>query len=479
MDKLNVIPYPRKVEFLEGEVCLEGLDIDSIKAQIAPQMGEEEYTLAVTADGVFITAGSPKGEFYAKKTLSMLGDKCRCVFIEDKPEYSYRGFMLDTVRHIISLDDTKRFIDAAASVKMNVMHWHITDDQGWRLELEKYPDITQKASVRHGSHFGNNNHDDDDYGGYFTKDEMREIVQYCADRFITVIPEIDMPGHVAALLHARPDLSCTGKDIEVKTLQGIFPDILCAGKDETFEVIFDILRELMDIFPSEYIHIGGDEAPKKRWRVCPDCQRRIWANALKDEEELQGWFVNKVVEFLRENGRKAIVWNESLNSGLVKDVVAQNWMDKKGVCASYANNGGKVIASDFYHCYADYPYGMTPLKKTYSYNPRGKLIESKSLGNVIGVEATIWTEYIYSSNRLFYMCFPRFTAIAEVGWSSEMHLDEADFERRFEIYKNYLYSLGITPADSSEWNPNALARAKRTIGFFSNIINPKVAKEYE
>lgn len=479
MNRLDVIPYPRSVEFLEGEVCLEGLDIDSLTAEIDSRLGEEEYALTVKPDFIGITAGSAKGEFYAKQTLRMLGGKCRSVYIEDKPEYEYRGFMLDTVRHIVSLEDTKRFIDAAASVKMNVMHWHITDDQGWRLELESHPEITEGASVRHGSNFGMVCRSEEDYAGYFTKEEMREIVRYCDERFITVIPEVDMPGHMTALLCVHPELSCAGGNIEVETRQGVFPNILCAGKDKTFEVVFDILRELMDIFPSKKIHIGGDEAPKKRWRVCPDCQRRIWANSLKDEEELQGWFVNKIIEFLHENGREAIVWNESLNSGIVKDAIVQQWMDKTQACALFANNGGKVIASDFFHCYADYPYGMTPLKKTYSYRPRGKLIDNKSLKNIIGVEATLWTEFIDNSDRLFYQAFPRFTAIAEIGWTSEMNLNEKDFERRFALYRNYLYSLGITPADSSEWNPAPFGRAKRTLKFFVGNFNPKAVNGYE
>lgn len=479
MNKLNVIPYPKLVEYLGGEALLHGVNCSAVQAQINPALGKEEYTLRVDGQGIVLEAGSQAGAFYGRQTLRMLGERTPCVFIKDAPEFSHRAFMLDTVRHIISIEDTKRFIDAAASVKMNAMHWHLTDDQGWRIELDGHPEITRKASVRHGSHFGNGGHDDKDYGGYFTKAQLREIVDYCAERFITVIPEFDMPGHNVALLHACPELSCTGKPIEVETRQGIFPDTLCMGKDKTLETVFSILDEILEIFPGRLIHIGGDEAPPIRWLNCPDCKKRMSDNSLATADELQGWFTNKVADYLRSKGRQAVVWNESLRSGKVKDVIVQNWMDKSGLCPKYANEGGKVIMSDFFHLYCDYPYSMTPLKKTYSTPLFAKTLTEQGKKNILGVEATVWLEYIDTPEKLFYQCFPRFTAAAEIGWSSSENLDEKDFERRFKLYREYLVSLGISPADAGEWNPSLFARAGKTLKFFKNTFNPKAVKGYE
>lgn len=379
--------------------------------------------------------------------------------------------MLDTVRHIFSVEDTKKLIDAAASVKMNVMHWHLTDDQGFRIYSSRRPDAALRGSVRKSSDFGKLK-ESGEYGGYFTADELKEIVDYCAERYITVIPEFDAPGHTSALLHAYPQLSCTGEAIEVKTSQGIYADILCAGKDETFDVVFDILSDIIEIFPSEYIHIGGDEAPKKRWKECKCCQERIKKENLNDEEELQGWFVNKVVDFLKSKGRKAVVWNESLRSGIVDGgVTVQMWMDRKNLSVDFANNGGRMINSDFYHYYCDYPYGMTPLKKTYNYDPIHKNIKDKK--SVVGVEVPIWTEYINNFEHLCFMFFPRFTAVSETGWTNKENKNLADFQRRFGAYTKILNEIGITPAPEKEWNPSVLARLTKTVSFFSGVLKRK------
>ena len=464
---INVIPMPNKIKYLGGKTKTDFVPDVSISEKLA----EEEYVLTVDKSGINITGGSEKAVFYAKQTLRQLGGECPCVRIEDKPAFPYRGFMLDTVRHIFSVEDTKKLIDAAASVKMNVMHWHLTDDQGFRIYSSRRPDATVKGSVRKSSDFGRLK-ESGEYGGYFTADELKEIVDYCAERYITVIPEFDAPGHTSALLHAYPRLSCKGEAIEVKTSQGIYPDILCAGKDETFDVVFDILSDIIEIFPSEYIHIGGDEAPKKRWKECACCQERIKNENLKDEEELQGWFVNRVVDFLKSKGRKAVVWNESLRSGIVDgSVTVQMWMDRKNLSVDFANNGGRMINSDFYHYYCDYPYGMTPLKKTYNYDPIHKNIKDKN--TVIGVEAPIWTEYINNFEHLCFMFFPRLTAVAETGWTNKENKNLADFRRRFAFYVDLLAQIGITPAPENEWNPAAFPRLAKTISFFDGVLKRK------
>ena len=458
---------PNKIKFLGGETKISSEPVVSI----SDALGEEEYILAVEKDGIKLTGGSEKAVFYGKQTLRQLGEECPCVIIEDKPAFPYRGFMLDTVRHIFSVEDTKKLIDAAASVKMNVMHWHLTDDQGFRIYSSRRPDATLKGSVRKSSDFGRLK-ESGEYGGYFTPEEMKEIVDYCAERYITVIPEFEMPGHSSALLHAFPELSCKGENVEIKTSQGIFEDVLCAGKDETFDVVFDILSDILEIFPSEYIHIGGDEAPKTRWKECPHCQERMRKEGLRDEETLQGWFTNKIVEFLKANGRKAIVWNESLKSGVVDcGVTVQMWMDKKKLSVDFANDGGRMINSDFFHYYCDYPYGMTPLNKTYNYNPVHRKI--KDINTVAGVEATIWTEYINNFEHLCFMYFPRVTAVAETGWTETANKNAADFQRRFMAYTDILEEIGINPAPPEEWNPSAADRLLKTVSFFSGTLKRK------
>ncbi len=467
MERLNIIPRPNKVVFLGGET-----EIDSAKlvCGIDPDLEEEEYILTAKADSLCLTGGSERALFYGKQTLRQLGGSCPCVEISDKPAFKYRGFMLDTVRHMFSVEDTKKLIDAAASVKMNVMHWHLTDDQGFRISSKRRPDVI-KGSVRKSSDFGKLK-EEGEYGGCFSAAELREIVDYCAERYITVIPEFDVPGHCSSIIHAYPELSCTGAPIEVKTSQGIYEDILCAGKNGTFEIIFDVLSDILDIFPSEYIHIGGDEAPKTRWQECMYCQKRMREEGLKDEETLQGWFTNQIVEFLKSKGRKAIVWNESLRSGVVdRSVTVQMWMDRKKDSVAYANDGGKMINSDFYHYYCDYPYGMTPLSKTYNYNPIIKGIENPQ--NVIGVEAPIWTEYINNFDYLCHMFFPRVTAAAETAWTQNENKNLDDFMRRFKVYTKLLNEIGITPASPEEWNPNPAGRITKTVKFLTGLLKRK------
>lgn len=461
MKHINIIPMPNEYKFLGGECAV---NPDALSCRTDPALGEEEYILTLSKEEFSLVGGSEKALFYGMQTVKQLGQNHPCIQIHDKPAFSYRGFHIDTARHIFSVDELKKLIDAAASVKMNAMHWHLTDDQGFRMQVSRRPELAEKGSVREKSNFGALK-EEGPYGGYFTAAQMKEIVAYCTERFITVIPEFDVPGHSSALLHVHPELSCSGKPVEIKSRQGIFKDILCPGKEKTFEIVFDVLEELLEIFPSEYIHIGGDEAPKDNWKTCPDCQRLIKENGLRDEEALQGWFTNKVVDFLESKGRRAIVWNESLKSGLIGNgVTAQQWMDRKRHSAAFANAGGKIIVSDFYHYYCDYPYAMTPLDKTYKFNPVLKGITRPD--NILGVEGALWTEYINNFERLCYMAFPRFTAIAESGWTESRNKNASDFKRRFGIYSKHLNELGITPAPLSECNPSAFARAAKTVKFF-------------
>lgn len=478
MHSLNVIPYPKKVTNLGGTIDLSDINLSSVSSTIDSSLNEDAYILSIMPKEIKISAGGKLGEFYARQTLKQLinAGSCPCVKIEDSPAFSHRAFMLDCARHMTTIENIKKLIDAAALVKMNRMHWHLTDDQGWRVVIDSHPELIEIGSRRESSDFGQY-HFNEEYSGYFTKDEIREVIDYAAKNYIEVFPEFDSPGHTLSILAAHPELSCKGEPLKVGTRQGIFDDILCAGNDDALQLVFDVLGEMAELFPCKYFHIGGDEAPKKRWEECPKCQARIKEYGLKNEEELQGWFVNKAIDFLRSKGKTAIVWNESLNSGMMpKDCITQRWMDKKNRSADFANNGGKVIVSDFYFYYCDYPYGMTPLKKTYNYNPIFKGLTQEGKQNILGVETPLWTEYVRDFDRLCYMFFPRFCAVAEAGWTPQKKRNLKSFIQRFENLSQMLKANGINPAPAKDWNPNPIKRLIELKRFFKGTFNLDTVK---
>ncbi len=433
------------------------------------------YKLCITKNEITVTAADEKGFFYAEQTLRQLsfvyGAALPTLEIEDSPAFSYRGVMLDSVRHMQSVEEIKTFIDAAALFKFNVFHWHISDDQGFRFESEVYPELTELASVRPSSDFGKV-HDNTPYGGYYTKQQMREIIDYCHARFMTVIPEIDLPGHTCAILHAKPELSCKGEAVDIKTTGGIFDEIMCAGKEETFTFIFNLLDEICEVFPDEYIHIGGDEAPKKNWRACPACQQRMKEEGLTDEEQLQGYLTCRIAQHLKEKGRQVICWNETLASDVLPDgLIIQNWMDRKKKCPSYAAAGGRLIYSDYYHYYTDYPYAMTPLKKTYTADPIPKELAPEQHRNCMGVESPIWTEHVRDFERMCYMTWPRFAAVSETGWTRKERKNYADFKERITTLLPLLEETGIQAASPTEWDPLTVTRLPGTIRHFVNTVS--------
>lgn len=473
MYRCNIVPRPNQIQPGEGFFTIprEGRIEDFVTRTIDTRLsGAESYRLHVRPEGITICAGTPRGLFYAMQSVRQLiatsVGQIPCMRIYDEPAYPYRAFMIDCARHFFSIADLKKMIDAAALFKMNVFHWHLTDDQGWRVAVRAHPRLTEIGAVRACSDFGGL-HADGPYGGFYTQEELREIVAYCAERYIEVVPEFDMPGHTSAVLAAYPALSCTGGPFQVRTKQGIYKDILCAGKEETFRLVFDVLEELLSVFPSRYIHIGGDEAPKPRWKACPDCQARMKAEGLPNEQALQGYFMNRVIAWLRARGRTAVVWNESLRGGnLDSSAVAQMWMDHNGACAHWANGGGKVIVSDFYHYYCDYPYAMTPLRKTYRYRPAFQGVRPIYVKNILGVCAPVWTEYIETFSHMSELCYPRFAAVAEAGWTREERRNAVSFERRFQMVTPLLAAMGVHPAAPQLWNPQAFGRLKGTARFF-------------
>jgi hexosaminidase len=311
------------------------LDLDpSLK-----RLGDEGYRLKVGRRRIDISAPRPAGLFYGIQTLRQLGlgaGPVPCAEIEDSPRFAWRGMLLDCCRHFMSLDTVKKYIDLLAGYKMNVFHWHLTEDQGWRLEIKRYPRLTEVGAwrIQNGKR----------YGGFYTQDEVREVVAYAAARHVTVVPEIEMPGHAVAAIAAYPELSCTGKPIAVETHWGIFNDVFCPGKESTFEFIQNVLDEVCELFPSTYIHIGGDECPKHYWKTCPDCQARIKAEGLKDENELQGYLTRRVDKYMLAKGRRIIGWDEILEGGVSKTAVVQSWRGLAGAVAAAAL-GNPVISS--------------------------------------------------------------------------------------------------------------------------------------
>ncbi len=329
--------------------------------------------------------------------------------------FEYRGFLLDSVRHMQSIEEIKKLVDALAMLKFNKLHWHLTDDQGWRFECESFPELNTVAAVRPCSDFGKT-YVDQPYGRVYTKAEMREIVAYCAERGIDVVPEFDIPGHSSALLSAMPSLSCTGEDVKIKTHQGIFKDVLCLAKEKTYEVAIRIIDEFLEVFPGEYIHIGGDETPADHWKNCPDCQAYMKKLGVKNYAEYQNCFMNRIIDYLESKGRHCIVWNEaSRGENLDKRAVIQYWKENLKESIRFINKGGKAILSPFSYFYLDYDYSITPLNRVYSLNPALKGLTEEGKKNIIGVEAALWCEYISDNQRLEQLLFPRLIAVSKVA----------------------------------------------------------------
>ncbi len=468
---MHLIPQPCKITYFKRE-CL--FDESNIIEKQDSSLGEEEYLLEITFErGITIIGGSGRALFYGRRTLDQIvqncGKKLPAMRIEDKPYYKYRGFMIDCSRHFFTVDELKVYIDVMASFKFNKFHWHLTDDQGFRMETETLPELTEKGSIRKSSDFGNR-HIGKAYSGYYTKAQMKEIVDYCAERYIDVIPELDFPGHTGAMIHAYPALSCRNVPVPVKTTQGIFKDILCAGKEFVYETLFKIIDSMCEIFPYEYYHIGGDEAPKDYWKHCSDCKRVMAENGLENYEQLQCHMMNRVIDYLKTKGKKAICWNDALAGGnLSNTATVQFWMDKKDLTVNWANRGRKVIVSDFYHYYFDYPYGMTPLKKVYKYNPYfSRRLDLRGRESIEGIECCLWTEHIYNFSSLAKNTFPRAFAVAETAWCGPGS-DYSGFENRTEFFARKLKAGQINTADKKQWNPNLLSRLVKTAGFFYNI----------
>lgn len=401
---------------------------------------KESYTLQ--AEGMMIVIGSMTGagSMHGTQTLLQLIRQDTVSHyvlyheIYDEPRFPHRGMLLDCSRHFFSVDVVKKYIDLLAYYKMNTLHWHITEDQGWRIEIEKYPNLITVGSLRQDGMRA--------YGGYYSQDDVREIVAYAEERYITIIPEIEMPGHSQAAIASYPHLSCTGERVQVANEWGVFKEIYCAGNDEVFVFIKDVLDEVIELFPSEYIHIGGDEAPKARWEECPKCQQRIQDEGLADEQELQSWFIKEIEAYLAENGKTLIGWDEILEGGLAESAVVQSWRGMEGGIEA-VKHGNRVIMSPTSHCYFDYGLDATDLEEVYSFDPIPEGITEEEAELIIGGECNLWSEHIPTEKNLDSKVFPRMLAMAEVLWSYPKERDYEEFYGRARHHMEQLQADGV------------------------------------
>ncbi len=499
---INVIPYPQSVEIAKGQFkgaganfnCDQAIDAKSQKVikeladkisfisgrlcSFATPLGlakdyskakgfvflkdsalaDEEYSIDIAKSSCIVRASSYNGFLYAVQTLKQLTSVSifanepdpsqkflfPCVKIQDKPRFGYRGMHLDCARHFFSVEEVKKYLDIMATYKLNRLHWHLTDDQGWRVEIKKYPRLTQIGAFRNGTvikkDWGSN--DGVRYGGYYTQEQLKDVVAYAAAKGITIIPEIDLPGHMMGALAAYPELGCTGGPYEVWTTWGVSAQVLCPGKEAMFTFLEDVFTELMAIFPSEYIHIGGDECPKTEWEKCPACQARIKELGIKAdaqhtaEQYLQSYVTARMQKFLNEHGRKVIGWDEILEGELAKGATVMSWRGTDGGIKASAM-GFDVIMTPNNYCYLDYyqsqdmdkePLGIggdLPLEKVYSYEPLDGL-DADQQKHILGVQANLWTEFIATPEHLEYMLLPRMTAISEVQWCKP---EDKNFDR--------------------------------------------------
>ena len=447
-------------------------------------LGKEGYSINISETQVFVKSTSAAGFFYGLQTLLQLlpaeiekaqsglkSFSIPVVSIKDKPRFKYRGMHLDVGRHMFPVEFIKKYIDLMAMYKLNTFHWHLTEDQGWRIEIKKYPKLTQIGSIRKGTQIGKTNETDTiPYSGFYTQAQAREIVAYAASKHITVIPEIEMPGHSVAALTAYPSLACTSGPFEVRTLWGVAEDICCAGNDSVFTFYQNVLTEIMDIFPSTYIHIGGDEAPKVRWEKCPKCQARIQTENLKDEAGLQSYFIRRIQKFLVSKNRRLIGWDEILEGGLAPQATVMAW---RGIQAGIdaATQGHDAIMTPVDYCYFDYYQGdpatepeaiggYLTLKTVYAYNPVPETLPFEQARHIIGIQGNLWTEFLKTPDKVEYMAFPRAIALAEVAWSQQDSRDWDDFINRMDNqfprldFLDVKYSKGSFAVDISTQREN-------------------------
>ena len=423
-------------------------------------LGPEGYELDITSGSITLTACTPQGMFHGCRTLLQLFPveiengavppnfswEIPQLFIRDLPRFSWRGMHLDVCRHFMPKEFVKTYIDLLARYKLNVFHWHLTEDQGWRIEIKSYPKLTQVGAWRQEQGQA--------YGGFYTQEDVREIVDYAAERCVTIVPEIEMPGHALAALAAYPELSCSGGPFEVQTNWGIFDDVFCAGNEQSFQFLETVLEEVLELLPGSYIHVGGDECPKTRWKVCPKCRERIAAEGLRDENELQSYFIKRIEKFLLAHNRKLVGWDEILEGGLAPSATVMSWRGMAGGVKA-AELGHDVVMTPQAHCYFDHYQsqdrqnepqafdGYVSLEHVYAFEPAAAELSVEQAKYVLGGQGNLWTEYIPTTEQAEYMLLPRLCALAEALWSKKEQRDLQDFLPRLSAHYERFEVMGL------------------------------------
>lgn len=453
--------------------------VDYIQLQIVKSndIGKEGYNLKIDKNNILISASAPNGIFYGIQTLKQLFPPnssspiaIQCLEIKDKPRFSWRGLHLDAGRHFFPAYYIKQYINNMAMYKLNVFHWHLTDDQGWRIEIKKYPLLTEKASWRDETIIGwdgdffqeklsEARYDGIGVGGFYTQEQVHDIIRYAAERYVTIVPEIEMPGHSCTALAAYPELGCTGGPYQVQKKWGVWDDVLCPGKEQTFHFLEGVLDEVCELFPSQYIHIGGDECLKTLWKKCPDCQKRIKDEKLKNEEGLQSYLIKRIEKYLISKGKKMIGWEEILEGGLAPEATVMAWKSDTPAGSTAIREHHNVIRCPSEYCYfnhynikdqTDEPLayrGNVTLEKTYSFNPVPAGFTKEEDRYIIGSEGCLWSEYIPNIRNLEYQAFPRVCALAEVVWTPSEKKDLNSFKERLQTEFQRLKLYGINYCD--------------------------------
>ena len=483
---ISIIPMPHKMEIQQGSFDLnkrtilvipDSLEMDASIAlfsekvktatgfdlKIAPSnptsnyiefrktsicdFNPEGYILNVNQERITLEARTQRGFFYGLQTILQLlpaeiesptvqrniNWKIPCVNISDNPRFTWRGMHLDVCRHFLPVENIKKHLDMMTIYKLNTFHWHLTDDQAWRIEIKKYPLLTQLGATR-------TEEDGTVISGFYSQEQIRDVVEYAQRRFINVVPEIEMPGHALAALTPYPEYSCTGGPFSPRTVWGVEEDVFCAGNDQTFVFLEDIIDEVASLFPYDYFHIGGDESPKDRWEKCPKCQKRMRDEGLKNEHELQSYFVERIEKVVLKHNKKMVGWDEILEGGLAKSATVMSWRGENGGIEA-ATSGHDVVMTPGSHCYLDHYQGSskvepvaiggyTPLEKVYEYEPVPSALDAQYSKHILGTQGNVWAEYMYSPDRVEYFVYPRILALAEVGWSLPEHKDFKNFTQR-------------------------------------------------
>ncbi|MEA4915094.1 MAG: beta-N-acetylhexosaminidase [Christensenella sp.] len=459
-----------------------------IRFRLNTALAAEQYSIKTGRRDVIVEAGGIPGAVYAASTIAQRcaahDDTLSYGEIEDAPTYPWRGLLVDVCRHFFPMRTLKTIVDLMAYYKYNRLHLHLTEDQGFRFESERFPLLNSVGSYRKSTFVKHTELKGEDgvlHGGFYTKAELRELVRYAKARGIEIVPEIDMPGHALSMIAAYPDLACISEPVEVATRFGVTDfskKLLCAGNEKTFEFLFSLFDEVMEIFPFPYLHVGGDEALKSEWKRCERCQRVMREQGLKNERELQGYFLNRVIAFLEERGRKAIVWNDGLCDTLSKSAIVQYWtpLTHNGFArmAQYVNAGGKAILSPVTRVYYDYPYAATPLKKTFEYRPTLRGVRKKQQENILGVEAAIWTEWIDTEEKLFFNTLPRLAATAESGWAAPDKANYDAFIKRLQPHYRLYERLGLRYAKKLEKSMQPFKRLHGALTFVTKETHAEV-----